>query len=165
MDFLLPQTQVLIWTIIVFLTLLGLLWKFAWGPLMRALEERQQRIQQKIDDANARSEAALQKVAEYEERLRNIEDEGRKVIEEARKDAEQTTARIQADARAEIDRQVSRLRREIDLARDKAADELQSQVVEMAVTIVEKVLEEQVSEDEHRRFVDDCITKYENMKL
>ena len=42
---------------------------------------------------------------------------------------------------------------------------LKTDVVDMAVQIVEKVLEEQVAEAEHRRFVDDCITKYENMKL
>ena len=155
----------LVWTIVTFLLLLVALRFTAWPAIIKALDEREKRIQQRFTDAEERVEAAERKVDEYETRIKNIEDEGRTIIDEARSDAEGTRARIQATAGEEIERMITRARREIGLAQAKAAEDLKTDVVDMAVQIVEKVLEEQVAETEHRRFVDDCITKYENMKL
>ncbi len=154
-----------VWTILTFLLLLVALKFTAWPAIIKALDEREKRIQQRFTAAEERVEAAERKVDEYETRIKNIEDEGRKIIDEARSDAEGTRARIQATAGEEIERMIARARREIDLAQAKAAEDLKTDVVDMAVQIVEKVLEEQVAETEHRRFVDDCITKYEGMKL
>ena len=160
-----PNFAMFVLTIVTFLLLLVALKFTAWPAIIKALDEREKRIQQRFTDAEERVDAAERKVDEYEQRIRNIEDEGRTIIDEARSDAEGTRSRIQAAAREEIERMIARARREIDLAQAKAAEDLKTDVVDMAVQIVEKVLEEQVEEAEHRRFVDDCITKYENMKL
>ncbi len=61
--FMTPHLQVLLWSIFVFFTLLGLLWKFAWGPIMHALEEREHNIQKTIDDAEKKNAEAIAKVA------------------------------------------------------------------------------------------------------
>ena len=161
LNFLVPQLQVLIWTILVFLALLALLWKFAWGPLMKALDEREARIQKRFDDAEERVAAAEAKVQEYEERMRNIEDESRRILDETRQDAERLSVEIQTRGRAEIDRLLVRAKREIGLAQGKAADELKREVVDMVVKIVERVLAEQVGDEQHRRFVERCIAGYE----
>jgi F-type H+-transporting ATPase subunit b len=158
---LLPETQVLIWSVIVFLALLALLWKFAWGPLMKALDEREKRIQKRIDDGEARLRDAESKHSQYEKRLLDIEDERRALLDKARQNAERVAAETQAKGRAEVDRLVERAKREISLAQAKAADDLKAQSVDMVIKVVEEVLDRHIKEDEHRQFVEECIEKYE----
>ena len=57
-DFMTPEGTVLLWSIVVFFALLAVLWKFAFGPIMHALEEREHKIQHAIDDANRSSKDA-----------------------------------------------------------------------------------------------------------
>ena len=128
---------------------------------MKALEEREARIQMRFDDAHERVTAAEARVAEYEERLRKIEDESRRILEKAREDAERLSLEIQARGSSEIERLLSRAKREIGLARGKAAAELKGEVADMVMKIVERVLDEKLGDEEHRRFVDRCVAGYE----
>jgi len=159
------ELTLVFWTVLTFLLLLLALRFTAWPKIIQALDEREKRIQKRFDDAEARVAAAERRAAEYEERLRHIEDEGRKIIEESRTSATRVAADVEANARSEIERLIERAKKEISLARGKAVDDLKREVIDLSVRIVEKVLEEQVSEEKPRRFVDDCIAKYEKLKL
>ncbi len=156
--------NVVFWSWFTFVLLLLALWRTAWPKIVKALDEREARIQKRFDDAEERVAAAEDKVAEYEERLRRIEDESRRVLDKARQDAERLSVEIQARGRSEIDRLLTRAKREVGLARGKAADELKNEVVDMVLKIVERVLEEEVGDLEHRRFVERCIAGYEDAK-
>ena len=157
MDFLIPETQVLIWTVLVFLTLLGLLWKFAWGPLMQALEEREQRIAKKIDAADQRFKAAEAKIVEYEKRIAGAKEEAAAIIAEGKRDVEQVKEEIIAAANAEAQRTLERTRREIALAKDAALGELRDRVVELSAGLAARVIEREVKAEDHRRLIEEGI--------
>ena len=156
--------NVVFWSWFTFALLLLALWRTAWPKIVKALDEREARIQKRFDDADERVAAAEAKVSDYEERLRHIEDESRRILGQAREDAERLSVEIQAQGRAEIDRLLVRARREIGLAQGKAADELKKEVADMVLAIVERVIEEQLGDDAHRRFVDRVIAGYEEAK-
>src|SRR5204862_8022789 len=96
-----PDPGLFIWTIITFLVLLALLAKFAWKPLLQALEGRQERIRRSLEDADkARQE------------LERLQQESAKIMQQARIEAESIVAQTRADA--------DRLREEL---KQKAKDE------------------------------------------
>jgi F-type H+-transporting ATPase subunit b len=149
------------WTLLTFALLLVALRFTAWPKIVKALDEREKRIQQRFDDAEARVKAAEARVAEYEERLRHVEDESRRILDKSRQDAERIAVEIQSKGRAEVEKLVDRARREIGLAQAKAADDLKGASIDMVIQVVEQVLDRNIKDEEHRQFIEECINKYE----
>src|SRR5436853_7191813 len=96
-DFLTPEAQVVLWSFLVFFGLLALLWKFAWGPIMHALEVREHNIQKKIDDAEQKNKEAIAKVAEYEKKILAARDETAAIIAQGKKDVERIKEELLAE--------------------------------------------------------------------
>ena len=151
------ELQVLVWSVVVFAVLLVLLWKFAWGPIMRALEEREHRIQKTIDDANAQLQAAQAQAAEYQRKIERIGDEAAAKIAEAKRDGEKRSAELIAEAHKESARTLERAQREIQLAKQAAIEELREQVVALSADVVAKVLQREINAADHARFVQEAI--------
>lgn len=152
-----PELQVLFWALAVFFTLLALLWKFAWGPIMHALEEREQHIQKTIDDASEQMKAAQAKVAEYERRINAARDEAAEIVAEGRRDAEKLVAEEKIRSEQEGSRIIERAKREIQLAKQAAAEEIRQQAVALTGDVARKVLEREINAEDHRRFVQEAI--------
>jgi len=163
-DFLTPQLQVLVWSVVVFFTLLALLWKFAWGPIMHALEEREHRIQHSIDDAAKKQKEAEARLAEYEVRMNAAKDEAAKIIADGKRDVERLKSDIIADANTEAARTLERSKREIALAKDAALVELREKVVGLAAQIATQVIQREVKPEDHSRFITDVMNKIEPSK-
>ena len=75
-----------LWAAITFLVLLVVLSKFAWGPIMQALEEREKRIQKTIDDAQAKFKEAEAKALEHQRHIDKAKDEAAEIIAEGKRD-------------------------------------------------------------------------------
>ena len=161
MDFLIPEMQVLLWTILVFALLLAILTKYAWGPLMKALQEREDRIAQKISDAEATNKSALAKLAEYEKRIAAEKDQAAAIIAEAKKDAEKVKEEIQATAKIEAERMIERAKREIELAQQAAVAEIRDKMVDLAAELASVIVQREIKPEDHRRFVQDAIGNIE----
>lgn len=159
MDFLLPETQVLIWSVVVFLVLLGLLWKFAWGPILHALEEREERITKKITDAEAALKSANEKAAEYEKKIAAAKEEAAAIIAEGKRDVQKLHDEILAAAQEEAVKERERAKREIGLAKDAALEELRDRVVDLTSELAAQVLEREVKADDHRRLIEQGIQR------
>jgi len=160
-DFLIPEMQVLIWTIVVFMAMLGILWKFAWGPLMRALEEREQRISKKISDAEKANQDALAKLAEYDDKIAHAKEEAAEIIAEGKRDVEAVRDQITREAQEEATRTLDRAKREIHLAKEAAVHDLREQMVNLTADLASKLIQREVKPDDHRRFVEETIAQLE----
>src|SRR5689334_537617 len=82
-----PDPGLFIWTIITFLVLLALLVKFAWRPLLDALERRQESIRKSLDDAR-----------HAKQELERLQSESQRILAEARTEAQAIVARTRDDA-------------------------------------------------------------------
>jgi F-type H+-transporting ATPase subunit b len=158
-DFLIPQTQVLLWTVFIFVVMLGLLWKYAWGPLMKALEEREQRIAKRISDAEAAHQEALAKLAGYEKKIAAAKEEAAEIIAEGKRDVEKVKEEILASAQTESTRTLERAKREIVLAKEAAVQELREKMVELTADLATRVIQREVKAEDHRRFIQDAIAQ------
>lgn len=158
-DFLTPETQVLVWTLIVFGALVGILWKYAWGPLLKALEGREKSIQARFDEAARKIEDAERRVVEYEEKIGHIKDEAAEIVAEAKRDAERLREDIQARAEKEAQMTLGRAKREIHLAKEAAVQELRDGMVDLTAELAARVIEREVNKDDHRRFIENAVCR------
>lgn len=148
-----------LWTFGVFAILLLVLWKFAWGPISDGLDKREQRIADDIASAERSNQQAKQLLAEYEHKLAAAQDEIRAMLDEARRDAEQTQQDMLAKAATEAEGLKQRARREIDTATDQALKQLAEHSAKLAVELAGKILHTELSPDRHARLVEEAMSK------
>ena len=106
-----------IWTAVVFLILFAILWKFAWGPIARGLDQREQGIADQIAQAERSNREARQLLEQYDQKLAGSGEEVRRIIEQARRDAEQAGRQLMDKARAEAEAEQQRALQEIEMPR------------------------------------------------
>ena len=159
MSLFIPEMQVLFWSVVIFASLAGLLWRFAWGPLLRALDERENRISRRIQETETALAEAKAKTAEHDRQLRSVREEAQAVLAEAKRDAEHLREEILSAAHAEATRSLERAKREIGLAKESAIEELREQVAALTGELAAQVIGREVKADDHRRFVEDGIAR------
>ena len=141
------------WFVIVF----GLLWKFAFPALNKMLAERSSKIQGEMEKAEATRGEADQLLADYRTQLAGARDESNRIIEEARKTADQLRRDVQAKAEQEAQATVVRAQEEIRTERDRVFQELRGQVGEIAVELAGRVVGQSLDKSAHERLIDDYI--------
>jgi F-type H+-transporting ATPase subunit b len=149
-----------LWTLIIFLILLAVLGKFAWGPIIQSLEAREHGIAEHIAQAQRNHEEARRVLAEYEQKLAAAAAEVRALMEEARRDAEQAKQGILADAKTGADAERVRALRDIESAADQAMESLAKRSADLAVDLAGKILQTKLSKDEHARLIQEAMSKF-----
>ncbi len=148
-----------IWTAIVFLCLLAVLRKFAWGPIVEALDAREKTVQDHLAAAEAKHEEAKGLLAAHEARLATAKDEVREMLEEARRDAEVTKTQIVGEADAAAKAHRDRAVREIDQARDGAVRQLAETSANLAVDLASRVVKQNLTVEQQADLVRDATSK------
>lgn len=141
-------------TLLVFGLLLAVLWRFAWGPLAKALHDREHNMEHALHAAEHARAEADRLLAEHRAQMAQAADQVRAIIEEARRDAQSTADEILKKAHAESESTRQRAEREIGTARDQALLEIWTKTADLAVTVAGKVLAKQLNPDDHRRLVE-----------
>ena len=135
-----PDPGLFIWTIVTFLVLLALLTKFAWGPLLQALEGRRQTILKALDDAQ-----------QAKQELGRLQEESARMIKAARAEADQILAASRADgdrlreelrqkARDEAAGIVRNASKQIQMETDRALQQIRHEAIDLSVSIASKLL-------------------------
>lgn len=149
-----------IFTAVIFFVTLAVLWKFAWGPITEALQRREEMIAGNIAAAQAQNDQAKQLLGRYEKRLSGAADEVRGLLDEARRDAEHTKAEILAEAKAAAQAEHDRALREVSNAKDAALKEIGEAGADFAVNLAAKIVEKELSPDDHNRLIRDAVSKF-----
>jgi len=140
-----------------FLILLWGLRKWAWGPVLKTLEARRQKIAGEFDLAAQKQAAADQLRARYEQELKGIEAQARQKIQEAVAEGNRTAELIKEEAQRAAHDRLARNADEIARERDKAKEILKEQVIQLAVRSAEKILRERLDGVAQRRLVGEFI--------
>lgn len=143
-----------VWTTIVFLALLGILWKFAWGPILSAVEAREKGIQAAIDEATARNAEAERLLAEHREQLADARRQANELIAEGKAAGERLRREVEEKARQEAQAMVERARSEIERERDAALDTLRRESVELALAAASRLIRENLDSAKDRELVE-----------
>ena len=142
-----------VWTTLVFLTLLGILWKFAWGPILGVVQAREDGIQETLDQAaNERGEAS-KLLAEHREQMADARRQAQQMIAEGKEAGERVRQDIEEKARTEGDAMIERAREPIEREKDAALDELRKESVDLALAAAAKLIQESLDEKKDRELV------------
>ena len=146
-----------IWTVVIFVLVIVVLGKFAWGPLLEALQQREQFIRSSLQEAKSDREKAEFRLQEYETKLHEAAAEATQIVEQGRQEADKAKGRIEETARTESDKMLERAKREIDLARQAAVKDLYATSAELATDIAGKLLKREISAQDHERLIRESI--------
>lgn len=149
-----------IYTVIVFLLLLAILYKFAWGPISHGLEKREHGIVEHIAAAARQNEEAKELLAEYERKLAKAQEEVRAILDEARRDAQHTQQEILAQARTDAAAEMARAKREVEIARDEALKRLAETGANLAVDLAAKVLRRNLNAADHAQLIAEAVAQF-----
>ncbi len=149
-----------VWTVVVFVLLLAVLWKFAWGPILAGLEKREHAIADEIASAQRQHEEANTLVSQYEARLAAAGDEVRALLDEARRDADHARQAILAEAKSAAEAERLRALREIESATDGALRSLAERSAQLAVELAGKIVRRNLTPADHTRLVDEAVEKF-----
>jgi F-type H+-transporting ATPase subunit b len=154
------NADLVVYTTVVFLALLFILWKFAWKKIAAMLDKREQTVADHLAAAARQNDEARQLLAQYETRLAAAQDEVRAILEEARRDAEHTGQEIVARARAEAKAEVDRGRRELETAKTQALVELSQTHARLAVDLAGKLIQSQLRHEDHTRLIEESMARF-----
>ncbi len=148
-----------IWTLVIFGGLIFVLYKFAWGPILDNLQQREDFIRNSLEEAKRDREDAKARLAEYEERLTEARAEARAIVEEGRRDAEAVKLRLDQEAREEADKMVERAKREIGIARETAVKDLYDLSGQLATHIASQIVARELRAEDHEKLISDAIAE------
>jgi F-type H+-transporting ATPase subunit b len=148
-----------VWTVVVFLVLVVVLRKYAWGPMLEGLQRREQNIRETVEETQRAREEAQRLRGELQAEMDRAAEKVREIMDQARRDAQHATDDMLGKARVEIQKERERLHRDIHMARDQALQEIWTQTAQLATLISAKAIRRQLNSEDHRRLVDEAITE------
>jgi F-type H+-transporting ATPase subunit b len=141
------------WTIVVFLLLLAVLWRYAYPALLGAVEARERALQEQLDEAERNRAESVALLAEHKKLLADARTQAHGLLVEARTSAEKERALAMEKTMQEQQQLLERARREIGSERDRAIAELRAEAVELSLAAASKLIGERLDSDTDRKLV------------
>jgi F-type H+-transporting ATPase subunit b len=146
-----------IWTILVFLVLLTLLAKFAWTPLLQALETRQNTITKALDDAQ-KAKVELERLnQESEAIILKARVDADAIITATRADAERLREEMRQKARTEAEGIVKNAERQIQLETARALQQIRHEAADLGVAIASKLIQRNLNREDNEKLIDEAL--------
>ena len=152
------DTGLMIWTVATFLVLLFVLGRYAWKPLLGALDAREQGIQASIDEAHRLRDESRELAAQNRAQLAEARREAQAIVAESRDAAERVKREIEDKARVESQAILERARNEIEQQKVAAIEELRRESVELAMGAASKLIGRNLDADADRALVSSYLT-------
>jgi F-type H+-transporting ATPase subunit b len=160
-----PDPGLAIWTIITFLVLLAMLTKFAWRPLLQALEARQETIRKSLDDAQ-QAKLELERLnRESAQILRNAQVEAESIVSKSWADSEKLREEMKQKARADADAIVRDAQRQIEIETGRALRQIRHEVADLSVAIASKVIQRNFTKEDNDRLIQETLKQIESGQL
>ncbi|MEY4673851.1 MAG: hypothetical protein RL148_1635 [Planctomycetota bacterium] len=143
-----------VWTWIAFLVALPLMWKFVYGPITSALEDRDRKVDDAIHAAEAARKQAEEQAAKAQEALAKAQAEARTMVQEAISRAERQGAEALAKAQADAKAQLDKAREEIAAEKRQALQEIRGVAVELTMAATGRLLQQRIDDSASRKLVE-----------
>lgn len=146
-----------LYTLFTFIILLLLLRKFAWGPIMAMMKQREEHIANEIDTAERNRKEAEKYLEQQKAEVQKAREEAQAIIENAKKLSEKQGEEIVAKAKEEAERVKNTALAEIQREKEQAVTALREQVASLSVLIATKVIEKELDEKAQEKLIQDYL--------
>jgi len=149
----------LLWsTVVLFALFAWVLGKFAWGPLLKIVDEREKGIRTSVESAETAAAEAKDLLAKHQEMLRGAGREREEILARALKEADTVRGDIVEKARSDAERIAGHAREQVEREKNEAIGELRAQVADIAVEAASKIVKSSLTPEAQKKLVDDYIT-------
>jgi F-type H+-transporting ATPase subunit b len=146
-----------VWTIVLFVVLMGVLGKFVWPQILKGLKGREEKIRDDLQRAESAAKQAMGTLREYELKLAQAQDETRRMMEQARGDAQKLSAQLKHEAEVEINQLRVRAEGDIRGAKEQALNEVYAAAGGLATDVASRILRRQISVEDQQRLVEESL--------
>ena len=158
-----PQFGTIFWTLVTFLILMFLLAKFAWKPLLSAVDSREKGIRDSLDTARQQRDESQRILEEHKALLNQARRERAEAVEAGRRDAERVKGEILEEARRQREQLVAQTEAQLAASLRQARVELKGEVASLAIQAAGKLLAKNLDDPTQRRLVEDYIADLERL--
>ena len=144
----------IIWTVITFVGLAIVLGKFAWKPLLEALQKREEHVRSSIERAEQAKQEAERLLEENRKQLARAEEEAHRILTEGRALGEKLKNEIVEKTNQQTRKMIDQAKLEIERDKEAALSQLRGEVANLAIQAAGKILDETLDENKHRKIVD-----------
>lgn len=146
--------------VIVFLILLAVLRRFAWGPILQGLQDRENKIKSDLRHAEAAAQEAHAILQRYQDQLAQAQVEVGRIIDQGRAEAQRVAATLKQQTESELASLRQRAQADIGSAKEQALVELYAQAAGLATQVASCILHREINAQDHMRLIDESIQAY-----
>ncbi|MBT3590135.1 MAG: F0F1 ATP synthase subunit B [Candidatus Marinimicrobia bacterium] len=148
-----------IWTILTFLILFGALAKYAWKPLLKALENRENMIRSSIADAE-KAQQELETINQQSDNvLAKARAESQAILVDGKVAAEKVKEDTLNQAKEKATAIIESAEKQIQVEKDKAISEIKGEVANLAIQVAEKLIQKNLNRDDNQSLIDESLQK------
>jgi F-type H+-transporting ATPase subunit b len=151
-----------LWTLIIFAIVVVILGKFAWGPVLSLLKQREEFIHKSLADAKRDRDEAEARLKNYAAKLQSSQAEAVAIVERARQDAEQLRDELRQRAHSEANTMIKNAERAIELQTKEAVRQIRQEAVGLSVSIASKLLQRNVTKEDNEKLIADALKEIES---
>ena len=159
------STGLMIWTLICFGITFFVLKRFAFGPIQKAIDDRRERIRRSIEEADRARAEARTLLEEHRALIGQAKQDAEVILSEARRVAESQRERTRKEADEDRQRRLEETKRQIEAETQNALGAIRREVAELALLAAEKVTARSLTDDDHKRLIEDAISELDFSKL
>jgi F-type H+-transporting ATPase subunit b len=153
-----------VWTLTIFVIVVAVLGKFAWGPILKLLQDREAFIHTAVADAKRDREEAEARLKEYSDKLQAAHGEVAAMLQDARRDAERLREEMRGKAKGEAETIVRNAERQIQLETARAVQQIRHEAADLSVMIASKLIQRNLTKEDNERLIEDALAQAEARK-
>jgi F-type H+-transporting ATPase subunit b len=146
-----------VWTLVIFVIVVFVLGKFAWGPVLSLLREREQFIHNSLSDAKRDRDDAEARLKEYAAKLQTAHAEAVTIVEAARGDAERLRQELREKAKSEAEGIIKNAQQQIQLETARALQHIRTEAVDLSVQIASKLIQRNLTKEDNERLIEEAL--------
>jgi F-type H+-transporting ATPase subunit b len=147
----------MIWTIVCFLIALFVLKRYAFGPIQKLIDDRQQRIRRALEEADEARDEARTLLEEHRKLIGQARVEAEEILSEARQVGKAMQQRVKEETEADRQRRLEETKRQIEAETRRALEAIRAEVAELSLVAAEKVTRKSLDDKDQRRLIDEAI--------
>jgi F-type H+-transporting ATPase subunit b len=155
----------MIWTIVAFVITLVVLKRYAFGPIQKLIDQRRDAIRSAIDSADEARDEARRLLEEHRKLIADARGDAESILAEARKTREAMEQRMREETEAERQRRLEETRREIAAETSRALEQIRSEVADLTLEAVSRVVGRTLDAKSDRKLIEDAIADLDFSRL
>jgi F-type H+-transporting ATPase subunit b len=155
----------MVWTIVAFAICFFVLKRYAFGPVQKVIDDRRDRIRESIEEADRAREEARHLLEEHRKLIGQAKSEAEGILGEARKIADSQRERMRNEIEEDRQRRLEETTRQIEQATQQALGEIRREVASLSLIAAEKITRKALTEDDQRRLIDEALSEIDFSQL